>query len=91
MTTAECIRVGGWYRIADGRCFKIVSLDGIEETVEIQYADGDVEELELEYWYDLEPMPIAHPDHGPFDMQLQEDDTTVTSRRSLSDLFDVID
>ena len=92
MMTAECVRLGGWYRISDGRAFKIVSLDGVEDTVEIQYADGDLEELELEYWYELEPMPIESPDYGngPFDVLL-DNDPGLSERRTLSEVLGQID
>ncbi len=92
MITAESVKVGGWYQLADGRYFKIVSLDGIDETVEIQYGDGDLEELELEYWYELEPMPIENPDcgNGPFDV-LYDSEQRVTDRHTLTELLGQID
>ena len=92
MMAAESVRLGGWYRIADGRSFKIISLDGVDETIEIQYADGDLEELELEYWYELEPMPIESPDYGsgPFDVLLDQE-AGLNDRRTLSEVLGQID
>ncbi len=91
MITAECVKVGGWYQIADGRYFKIVSLDGVDKTVEIQYADGDLEELDLDDWYELEPMPIENPDYtrGPFDVSFDEQGQS--DRHTLSELLGQMD
>lgn len=94
MNTAESVKLGGWYQIADGRYFKIISLDGIDETVEIQYGDGDLEELDLEYWYELEPMPIENPDYsnGPFDVLYDDRDRDMTDRHhTLTELLGQID
>ena len=52
------VDVGNWYQTADGRIFRIVSVDNDDETVEVQYVDGDLEEIEVDCWYDIEPMPI---------------------------------
>lgn len=91
MITAESVKVGGWYQIADGRYFKIVSLDGVDATVEIQYADGDLEELDIEAWYELEPMPIENPDYGrgPFDVLYDEQNPA--DRHTLSELLGQLD
>jgi len=41
--------VGNWYR-SHGRLFEVVALDDTERVIEIQHADGDLEELEAEDW-----------------------------------------
>lgn len=42
--------VGEWYRIAGGERFEVVALDDADRTIEIQYFDGTVAELDLEDW-----------------------------------------
>ena len=42
--------VGDWYRFVDGDAFEVVALDREEGTIEIQYFDGTVEELDFEEW-----------------------------------------
>jgi hypothetical protein len=42
--------VGAWYRLQDGPPFEIVALDDDDGTIEVQYVDGTLEELDLEDW-----------------------------------------
>jgi len=62
--------VGDWYRNQQQKTFEIVAYDHDEGTVEIQYFDGDLEEIELDAWKDLELEPIDPPEDwsGPFDV-----------------------
>lgn len=76
MATAYEPRIGDWYRTITGENFEIVALDADDETLEIQYFDGTIEELDLDTWYELnievsEPpedwsgsLDIAHEDYG---------------------------
>ncbi|MGH8226718.1 MAG: DUF6763 family protein [Steroidobacteraceae bacterium] len=41
--------VGHWYRM-EGGLFEVVAIDDDDATVEIQYFDGTVEEMDLEDW-----------------------------------------
>jgi hypothetical protein len=41
--------VGDWYR-SHGQLFEVVAVDDGEQLIEIQHADGDLEELEIEDW-----------------------------------------
>src|SRR5579862_81405 len=42
--------IGEWYRFLDGDEFEVVAIDEDDGTIEVQYFDGTVEELELEDW-----------------------------------------
>jgi hypothetical protein len=42
--------VGRWYRTSSGTTFEVVAIDEDDGTVEVQYFDGTVEELDLEDW-----------------------------------------
>lgn len=42
--------VGAWYRLNGGAPFEIVALDDDDGTLEVQYVDGTVEELDREDW-----------------------------------------
>ncbi|MGH8220230.1 MAG: DUF6763 family protein [Steroidobacteraceae bacterium] len=42
--------VGSWYRLKGGETFEIVAIDDDEGTIEVQYFDGTVEEMDLEGW-----------------------------------------
>jgi hypothetical protein len=42
--------VGEWYRLNGGELFEVVAVDDDDGTIEIQYFDGTVEEMDLEDW-----------------------------------------
>lgn len=68
--------IGNWYRNQEtGNDFEVVALDEDAQTIEIQYFDGELEELDLDTWYDLPIEAIEAPEDwsGPFD-ELESDD-----------------
>jgi hypothetical protein len=42
--------IGDWYRKPGGALFEVVAYDEDDGTIEIQYFDGTIEELEREDW-----------------------------------------
>lgn len=42
--------IGDWYRNPGGALFEVVAYDDDDGTIEIQYFDGTVEEMEREDW-----------------------------------------
>src|SRR2546421_7602460 len=42
--------IGDWYRSSGGALFEVVALDDDDGTIEIQYLDGTVEEMDIEDW-----------------------------------------
>ena len=42
--------IGAWYRLDGRESFEVVAYDADDGTVEIQYFDGTVEEMDIEDW-----------------------------------------
>lgn len=42
--------VGEWYRGVTNELFEVVAIDDGDETIEIQYFDGTVTEMDLDSW-----------------------------------------
>ncbi len=42
--------IGEWYRRSGGDSFEVVAVDDDDGTIEIQYFDGTVEEMDVEDW-----------------------------------------
>ena len=59
--------IGQWYEDIQKRRFEVVAAD--EDAVEIQYYDGDVEEVDMESWYLMNVVLAAEPNDasGPYD------------------------
>jgi hypothetical protein len=61
---------GNWYHHLDkGQDFMVVDVNERESTVDIQYFDGDIEELEMEEWEEMDLEEIEPPEDwtGPLD------------------------
>jgi len=59
-----------WYEHQDkGGQFQVTAIDDVAGTVEIQYFDGDLEEIDLDSWADLDIELIEAPEDwtGPVD------------------------
>ncbi|HEB58823.1 MAG TPA: hypothetical protein ENJ01_06365 [Gammaproteobacteria bacterium] len=51
--------VGQWYQDMEQRVFQV--LDADIESIEVQYADGEIEEFDVDTWYVLELHPAVQP------------------------------
>lgn len=72
--------IGNWYRYLDkGLKFEVVAIEEESGIIETQYFDGDIEELDLEDWYEMDIEPIAEPEDwtGPMD-EIERDDLGYT-------------
>ena len=67
---------GNWYHdLGRKQDFMVVDVNETEGTVDIQYFDGDIEELELEEWEEMDLEETEPPEDwtGPLD-ELESDD-----------------
>lgn len=63
---------GKWYEdLEENEVFKVLSVDPDQELVEVQYENGDIEEIDLDTWHELdlelsqEPEGWASDDEKP--------------------------
>jgi len=88
MTTESDPIIGNWYCHLDkGQRFRVVAMDEESQTVEVQYFDGNVDEYELEIWYQLNIEPCEAPENwsGPLDIDNLDDLGTEITDTSRSD------
>jgi len=54
---------GQWYEnIDENESFRVLSVDEDSELIEIEYLDGDIEELDLETWQEFDLDKIDQPE-----------------------------
>jgi hypothetical protein len=54
---------GRWYEnLEEEESFRVLSVDEDSELVEIEYLDGDIEEIDLETWHELDLEPTVEPE-----------------------------
>lgn len=46
--------VGAMYEDEDGLAFEVLSFDEDEGTIEVQYEDGEVSEIDIDAWYEMD-------------------------------------
>ena len=52
-----------WYEnLEEEESFRVLSVDEDSELVEIEYLDGDIEEIDLEAWHEMDLAKIAEPE-----------------------------
>lgn len=64
--------VGDWYS-SHGQLFEVVAIDDAERVIEVQHADGDLEEIDLEDWTIRSRAGSLDPAEAPEDTRLATD------------------
>jgi hypothetical protein len=71
---------GQWYEnLEEEEPFRVLSMDEDSELVEIEYLDGDIEEIDLETWHEMDLELTQEPEgwseaHEEDDDEDEEDD-----------------
>ena len=77
--------IGNWYRIQGSDSFEVVAFDEDDGTIELQYFDGTVEEMDLDDWQAvseggaLEEIEAPEDWTGSVDVDPEEDDQRGTA------------
>ena len=54
---------GQWYEnLEEEESFRVLSMDEDSELLEIEYLDGDIEEIDLEAWHEMDLERIEEPE-----------------------------
>lgn len=67
--------IGQWYRRPGGESFEVVAIDRDDRTIEIQYFDGTVEELEVDEWLEDEFESTEPPEDWTGSLDVEPEDT----------------
>jgi len=67
-------RLGDWYKSINNDRFEIVALDDDAATMEVQFFDGAIEEIDFDTWDEMEIVPIEPPEDWSGSMDLEKDD-----------------
>ena len=62
--------IGQWFRRPNGALLEVVAVDEDDGTIEIQFFDGTIDEVEVRSWRDLLLVEVEAPEDwsGPMDM-----------------------
>ena len=66
---------GQWYEnLEEEEQFRVLTMDEDSELIEIEYLDGDIEELDLEAWREMDLDRIEEPEGWSDDDEESEDE-----------------
>jgi predicted dehydrogenase len=66
---------GKWYEdLEENEVFKVLSVDPDQELVEVQYENGDIEEIDLDTWHELDLEQAQEPEGWAADDEAEEEE-----------------
>lgn len=66
---------GKWYQdLEENEIFQVLSVDPDEEIIELQYENGDIEEIDLDTWHELDLEHAEEPEGWASEDHDEEDD-----------------
>jgi hypothetical protein len=65
--------VGAVYEDAEGKTFEVRAFDENEGTVQLEYADGTLETIDLDAWYELDLTLLESADEESDEDDIDED------------------
>jgi len=66
---------GQWYEdLEENEVFRVLSVDPDEEIIEVQYENGDIEEIDLDTWHELDLERAEEPEGWASDDEDDEDE-----------------
>ena len=66
--------IGNWYRRPNGSLFEVVAIDEDGQTVELQFFDGTIDEVDFESWPSMLAVQVGAPEDwlGSVDMDPED-------------------
>lgn len=77
--------VGNWYQTVEGDILEVVALDKDEQSIEVQFYDGTVEEYDTDTWEELVRRTAEPPEDWAGSLDLDNDDYGVDLDRPAGD------
>jgi len=63
-----------WFKRPNGTLLKVVAVDEDDNTIEIQYFDGTIDEIDLEAWAEQFLIEVAAPEDWSGSVDMDPDD-----------------
>ena len=67
--------IGDWYHKPSGELFEVVALDDADGSIEIQYFDGTIEEVEMDVWHQGGYKTAEPPEDFSGSLDMESEDT----------------
>ena len=93
VTEADPIEENWYQHLGKGQMFKVITVDDEHGLIEIQHYDGDLEEIELAYWRQMDLELIEDPENwdGAMDVEELDDLSSSVTDTTASDWLEPLD
>ena len=75
--------IGGWYRRANGSLFEVVAVDEEDATIEVQFFDGTIDEIDFETWHQLLLESVGAPEDWSGSVDMDPEDFVDTDGKEI--------
>lgn len=72
--SAPRAEIGNWYQTEEGNYLEVVAMDMAEDSIEVQFYDGAVEEYDADSWGLLTLRPAEPPEDWSGSLDVVKDD-----------------
>ena len=69
--------IGQWFRRPNGTMLEVVAIDEQDGTIEIQFFDGTIDEVDLEAWPELLLLAVSAPEDWSGSVDMDPEDYVV--------------
>ena len=73
--------VGAMYEDEDGLAFEVLSFDEDDGIIEVQYEDGEVSEIDIDSWYELDLQKLKSRAYKSEDEEEEDEPETPSTKR----------
>lgn len=79
--------IGKWFRRPNGALFEVVAVDEEDGSIEIQFFDGTISELDIENWPQLLLLEVSAPEDWSGSVDMDPDDYVGTGENEMPSGF----
>jgi hypothetical protein len=80
-------KIGQWFRRPNGGLLEVVAVDESDETIEVQFFDGTIDEVDTEAWRELFLIEVSPPEDWTGSVDMDPDDYKGTARDEMPQGF----
>lgn len=73
-------KIGHWFRRPDGTLLEVVAVDEADDTIEMQFFDGTIDEIDLEAWREQFCVEVSAPEDWSGSVDMDPDDYKGTGK-----------
>ena len=87
--------IGQWFRRPNGALLEVVAVDEGDSTIEVQFFDGTIDEIEVEAWREQFLVEVSAPEDWSGSVDMDPEDYKGTAKdempRGFHDPFEFLD